>query len=286
MIFGGTHLPHEHFGSLMLRWPREARASKHPSFSSVTVAWPFEARLCRAPQGEGKTFAQAPPPVGIAPSGSSMLVSDEAPEATCLSMYVAPSGASFGVYSRCMRLSGKAATGAGTGVPTSTGRGSGCNVIRDDASAWPVAREVPAGWCTIPTGTLARGMKPWSFPTLAHHPRRLFRSAVWVFATARAPCLCASEARPSDQGIQVLGTSDPITFVKPFVRRETVAAGRGFRSATPHHPGAGPASPDIASSGVSEGGTGIRVRREKWAGMKKLCFVDFVGGFLEFIPSF
>ena len=104
---------------------------------------------------------------------------------------------------------------------------------------------------------------------LGHHPRRLFRPAVWVFATARAPCLCASEARPSDQGIQVLGASDPITLVKPFVRRETVAAGRDFRSATTLHPGAGPASPDIASSGVSEGGTGIRVRGWKWAGMKK-----------------
>jgi hypothetical protein len=80
------------------------------------------------------------------------------------------------------------------------------------------------------------------------------------------------------------GASDPITLVKPFVRRETVAAGRGFVPARARHPGAGPASPDIASSGVSEGGTGIRVRREKWAGMKKICFVDFVGRFLEFVP--
>ena len=121
---------------------------------------------------------------------------------------------------------------------------------------------------------------------LGPHLRRLFRPAVWVFATARAPCLCASEARPSDQGIQVLGASDPITLVKPFVRRGTVAAGRGFVPATARHPGAGPASPDIASSGVSEGGTGVSVRGWKWAGMKKLCFVDFVGEFLEFVPLF
>ena len=66
-----------------------------------------------------------------------------------------------------------------------------------------------------------------------------------------------------------MGASDPITLVKPFVRRETVAAGRGFRSATTLNPGAGPASPDIASSGVSEGGTGIRVNGWKWWGMKK-----------------
>jgi hypothetical protein len=82
------------------------------------------------------------------------------------------------------------------------------------------------------------------------------------------------------------GASDPITLVKPFVRRETVAAGREFRSATTLLPGAGPASPDIASSGVSEGGTALSLREEKWAGMKKLCFVDFVEGFLEFIPLF
>ena len=44
---------------------------------------------------------------------------------------------------------------------------------------------------------------------IVHHPRRLFRLAVWVFATALAPCLCASEARPSDQGIQVLGRIRP-----------------------------------------------------------------------------
>jgi len=39
-----------------------------------------------------------------------------------------------------------------------TGRGSGFGITQGDASAWPVAREAPAGWCTNPTGTLARGM--------------------------------------------------------------------------------------------------------------------------------
>jgi len=51
-----------------------------------------------------------------------------------------------------------------------TGRGSGCDVIHDDASAWPVAREVPAGWCTMPTGTLARGMIVWPFATRLSSP--------------------------------------------------------------------------------------------------------------------
>ena len=65
------------------------------------------------------------------------------------------------------------------------------------------------------------------------------------------------------------GASDPITLVKPFVRRETVAAGRGSVPARVLSPGAGPASPDFASSGVSEGGTGMILCGWKWAGMKK-----------------
>ena len=56
---------------------------------------------------------------------------------------------------------------------------------------------------------------------------------------------------------------------QPLVRRETVAAGRRSAPARVRAPGAGPASPDIASSGVSEGGTGIRIKGWKWAGMKK-----------------
>ncbi len=81
-----------------------------------------------------------------------------------------------------------------------------------------------------------------------------------------------------------MGASDPIALVKPFVRRETVAAGRVFRSATTFHPGAGPASPDIASSGVSEGGTGIRIRGWKWWGMKNMSGFDFARDFLKLIP--
>jgi len=73
---------------------------------------------------------------------------------------------------------------------------------------------------------------------------------------------------------------------QPLVRRETVAAGRDFRSATTLHPGAGPASPDIASSGVSEGGTGMSLRGWKWAGMKKSCFVDSVGESRRRVPPF
>ncbi len=137
------------------------------------------------------------------------------------------------------------------------------------ARAWPVAREVPAGWCTIPTGTLARGMRPWSFPTSAIIPAVLSAPPSGMFATAWAPCLCASEARPSDRGIRCRGIRPHHFRYQPHVQRETVAAGRGFVPATALGPGAGPASPDIASSGVSEGGTGVRVKQEKWAGMKK-----------------
>jgi len=62
-------------------------------------------------------------------------------------MYVAPSGASFGVYSCCMRLSGKAATVLGFS-PRMTGRRVrlGRVLRRVSARAWPVAREVPVGW--------------------------------------------------------------------------------------------------------------------------------------------
>ncbi len=153
------------------------------------------------------------------------------------------------------------------------------------ARAWPVAREVPAGWCTIPTGTLTRGMIVCHLRPGAH-PRRFIRPAVWMFATAWAPCLCASEARPSDRGIRCWGIRPHHFRYHPHVQRETVAAGRGFVPATTLHPGAGPASPDIASSGVSEGGTGMSLRGWKWVGMKKLCFVDFVAGFLKVVPLF
>ena len=47
--------------------------------------------------------------------------------------------------------------------------------------------------------------RPSSPPFLS--PRRLV-----MFATAWAPCLCASKARPSDRGIRC-GASDPATFV-------------------------------------------------------------------------
>jgi len=103
---------------------------------------------------------------------------------------------------------------------------------------------------------------PSSPPSLSPRP-------LVMFATAWAPCLCASEARPSDRGIQLRGIRPRHLRIQPLVRRETVAAGRGFVPARARAPGAGPASPDIASSGVSEGGTGLSLREEKWAGIKK-----------------
>lgn len=202
---------------------------------------------------------------------------------------MAPSGASFGVYSRCMRLSGKAATVFGTFVPKidrARVRLRQSPPVGMSARAWPVAREVPAGWCTIPTGTLARGMGPWSFPTSAIIPAVLSAPLSGCSRQrGRLVCVPLRHVLPIRVS-RFWGASDPITLVKPFVRRETVAAGRDFRSATTLHPGAGPASPDIASSGVSEGGTALSLREEKWAGMKKLCFVDFVGGFLKVVPLF
>ncbi len=89
-----------------------------------------------------------------------------------------------------------------------------------------------------------------------------------MFATVWAACGCASEARPSDQ-VSSEEASDPVTFVQPLVRRDTVAAGRGAAPARVRYPDAGSASPDIASSAVSEGGTTLSVRGRKWRAMKK-----------------
>ncbi len=62
-----------------------------------------------------------------------MLISDEAPEATCLRNVCGSFRRLVRVYSRCMRLSGKAATVLGPRVRPEddqvlTGRGSGCGI--------------------------------------------------------------------------------------------------------------------------------------------------------------
>ncbi len=152
-----------------------------------------------------------------------MLVSDEAPEATCLSSLC---GSFRRLVRRLFPLHASLWQGGDGPRDCSqrmTGRGSGCGVMRDDTSAWPVAREVPAGWCTIPTGTLARGMlfDHWR-PAII--PAVFIRPAVWMLATAWAPCLCASEARPSDRGFQASGirpsavTSTPSSGGRPLQR--------------------------------------------------------------------
>jgi|GEM_PF-4467879 len=185
-------------------------------------------------------------------------------------MYVAPSGAPFGVYSRCMRLSGKAATVLGTCVPGMTGRRVRLGRVPRRVFCQSLAGG-PGGSRRM-VHHADRDPRPGDvFGSLAtvHHPRRFVRPAVWIFATAWAPCLCASEARPSDRGIRCRGIRPHHLRYQPHVQRETVAAGRELTPATVLHPGAGPASPDIASSGVSEGGTGIRVSAWKWAGTKK-----------------
>ncbi|SIQ58553.1 hypothetical protein SAMN05880561_103634 [Rhizobium sp. RU33A] len=232
--------------------------------------------MCRAPQGEGKTHAQASPPVEInslrvgharprvKPEGS-----DEAPEATCLSNVC-------GSFRRLVRRFFPLHASLWQG-----GDGPWNLRSRDDRARVRLRRHremtlQPGRWPGRfpPDGAPFRpGPSPggWGFGHLRphHHPRRFIRPAVWMFATALAPCLCASEARPSDRGIQLRGIRPSHLRIQPHVRRETVAAGRGFVPARARHPGAGPASPDIASSGVSEGGTGIRVKQGKWWGMKK-----------------
>ena len=59
-------------------------------------------------------------------------------------------------------------------------------------------RDPRPGDATLVIGDLGPSSPPF------YPPRRLV-----MFATAWAPCLCASEARPSDQGIQVLGRIRP-----------------------------------------------------------------------------
>ncbi len=98
-------------------------------------------------------------------------------------------------------------------------------------------------------------------------PRRL------VCSRQRGRLVCVPLRHVLPIGVSGEEASDPFHLrYQPHVQRETVAAGRGFGSATTLAPGAGPASPDIASSGVSEGGTGIRVKQGKWWGMKKKIF--------------
>ena len=97
---------------------------------------------------------------------------------------MAPSGASFGVYSRRMRLSGKAATGVVTilrSVRRSTGRGSGLAVS--------LRRSVCHSLAGGPGGSRRmvhhsdRDPRPGDaalvIGDLVPHPRRFIRPAVW-----------------------------------------------------------------------------------------------------------
>jgi hypothetical protein len=226
---------------------------------------------------------------GFLPPVMGMLVSDEAPEATCLSKLC-------GSFRRPVRRFFPLHTSlwqGGDGLRPSgdprvepededdrrlTGRGSGCGSLLRRVFCQSLAGG-PGGSRRM-VHHADRDPRPGDadlrlIGRLRHHPRRLFRPAVWMFATALAPCLCASEARPSDRGIQVLRHPTAKPSFQPFVRRETVAAGRGSVPARVLAPGAGPASPDIASSGVSEGGTATSVTGWKWAGMKKCVGVCF-----------
>ncbi len=200
-----------------------------------------------------------------------MLVSDEAPEATCLSILCGSFRRPVRRFfpTACVSLARRRrSSGQARGL---TGRGSGCgsHLLAEclpEPGRWP-GRFPPDGAPYRPGPSPGGCWSGHCWP--GHHPRRIVRPAVWMFATALAPCLCASEARPSDRGIQVWRHPTANPSFQPHVRRETVAAGRDLAPATVLNPGAGPASPDIASSGVSEGGTAQSLREEKWAGMKK-----------------
>jgi hypothetical protein len=137
-----------------------------------------------------------------------------------------------------------------------------------DASAWPVAREVPAGWCTNPTGTLARGMGLGSLATSAIIPAVCF-APLSGCSRQRWRLVCV----PLRHVLPIRGfrrrASDRPPSLPPLRPEGDRCSGPGFQVCDNPPPGAGPASPDIASSGVSEGGTGVSLRGWKWWGMKK-----------------
>ena len=155
--------------SLMLRCPRKTRASKHPSalvYLSPRPSRPDEVGHLRVrgnlSMSKNPSFAAGRDDslrMGHACLGSNPRIGRGARSNLSKYLYVAPSGASFGVFVplTCVSLARRRRSLVLGSGPRMTGRGSGCRVMRDDASAWPVAREVPAGWCTNPTGTLARG---------------------------------------------------------------------------------------------------------------------------------
>ena len=145
-----------------------------------------------------------------------MLVSDEAPEATCLSSFVwllpAPRSASF--PAACVSLARRRRSSSSSGVTRGPriDRAQGPAVTESSeecsARAWPVAREVPAGWCTIPTRTLARGMGVGSFAT-AHHPRRFIRPAVWSCSRRRGRLVCVPLRHVLPIGVSGVGHPTP-----------------------------------------------------------------------------
>ena len=128
---------------------------------------------------------------------------------------MAPSGAPFGVYSR----SHASLWQGGDGPWNLRSRDDRARVrLRQrpprgkSARAWPVAREVPAEWCTNPTGTLARGMMPW--PCAARRasppfypPRR--RSS----SRRRGRLVCVPLRHVLPIGVSGEEASDPVTFV-------------------------------------------------------------------------
>jgi len=134
-----------------------------------------------------------------------MLVSDEAPEATCLSicMWLLPAPRSASIPAACVSLARRRRSlelafhgwpGAGPAATSYT--------MTLQPGRWPGKFPPDGAPCRpgpSPGGWSSGHLRPGS------HPRRFIRPAVWMFATAWAPCLCASEARPSDRGIQWLG---------------------------------------------------------------------------------
>ena len=161
---------------------------------------------------------------GLLPPGELKFVSDEAPEATCLSNVC---GSFRRLVRRFFPLHASLWQG-GDGPWNLRSRDDRARVrlrrhheMTLQPGRWP-GRFPPDGAPIRPGPSPGGCVLGHLLPR--HHPRRLFRLAVWVFATALAPCLCASEARPSDQGFQASGirpsaiTSTPSSGGRPLQR--------------------------------------------------------------------
>ncbi len=144
-----------------------------------------------------------------------MLVSDEAPEATCLSnlcgSFRRPVRRFFPLHASLWQ-GGDGPWNLRSRIDRARVRLRQSHPCGMSARAWPVARGVPAGWCTIPTGTLARGMIVWPFAArLSSPPFSSPRRLGSLRRHGRLVCVPLRHVLPI--GVSGSGASDPITFV-------------------------------------------------------------------------